>query len=108
MSMDGIEFGNKPGEECTIYLTEKAGFTATLSGRSTWAEGTAIWIEFPAQNKRWDAIVAPGATPTATWKVAPSETGAAVIPKNARWRMYFQRPDESPVGWFIGTTSRVE
>lgn len=108
MSVDGIEFGEKPGEQCVIYLTEKAGFRATLSGKSAWADGTAIWIEFPTLNKRWDAVIAAGATPTAKFRVAPSDTTGNAIPNNAKWRMYFQRPGEDPIGWFLGKVTRKE
>lgn len=91
----------------TLVLSRDADWVCTLDTDVAWPEGTEVWVEFPALDVRWDAVVT-ASSGLAAFRVEQDQTGPDVVPQGADFRIMMRQPGTPSTEflWFRGEVQR--
>ena len=95
----------------TLILSRDADWVCVLRKKKPtvdpWPEGTEVWVEFPALDVRWDAVVTASAG-LAAFRAEQDQTGPDVVPQGADFRIMMRQPGTPSTEflWFRGEVQR--
>ena len=91
----------------TLVLSRDADWVCTLDTDVAWPGGTEVWVEFPALDVRWDAVVT-ASSGLAAFRVEQDQTGPDVVPQGADFRIMMRQPGTPSTEflWFRGEVQR--
>ena len=91
----------------TMVLSRDADWVCTLDTDVAWPEGTEVWVELPALDGRWDAVVT-ASSGLAAFRVEQDQTGPDVVPQGADFRIMMRQPGQPSTEflWFRGEVQR--